>query len=247
MDLRKEFAKALEKAEPLLMKWKPFRIGMEIAEKTFDDSPVEKSWVQNIIDEVEANPLIYKFTGQTNSIMGSMLWRASCNGFDDIIEHISSNYTEQVAEISGHSFWCAAIDGNLNGMKILMNYFEEHIQPNDIGEALGRASYSSKMDIIDYLLQDHGDKLEARHINSAIQNAAAFAQTQTIIKLCSERKMDITCDGIELAITQAQNQKKFLGDKYGFDTAISVLETHKLQLNTTGPRFSQTKNNSNRP
>ncbi len=185
MDISKAF-------EKIARKIKPIRIQMEIAEGIMDDTPVSYDWVKDIVDHTTRYSIIYKKLDIFDAMMATMLWRASCNGFNDIIKDISNKYSnsEIVQGIAGHSYWCAAINDNLTGMKILMDNLGSHIEAKDISEALSRAAYQDNMGIVTYILDEFDDILSKDNIVSGLSASVCFARNNVLEEIF-KRKINI--------------------------------------------------------
>jgi len=211
---------------------KILRIDATVAD-IYDDGPVDREWVEGIVNTIEETEFTDKVASLAYAIMDIMLWRASCNGFNDIIERISSKYKENLAgvgNIFGQCFWCAAIKGNVEGMKILVSHFDADIKDKHFSEALNRASLLGKSSVIDYLFESHGHRLNADAVNNALGEAAITASINNIDKLFAARGHQITKAGIDNALREIAHQRQYGEDGYDFTSADLLLRSKKEQL-----------------
>lgn len=232
--VREIFSDVAGKAVEKMSKWEIFAMSTETIEMSFDDSPVTKEWVQERVSKLEASPFKYKITGQFDGLMNAMLWRASCNGYEDIVRDILNKYESRIdADVAGHSFWCAAIDSDVGIMEALAEKFGDKIKDSDFGEALGRGAYSEEgVAVIEYLHDNYADKITGQAIGSALHNAAAFACTTTMEKLFDCWSDKISAEDVEGALAVSKRQRDFYEDRYDYDAAEAFLSEKQAALST---------------
>jgi hypothetical protein len=209
----------------------PLKIQEQIANQLFDDSADEK-WVNETLAYVEANEDKFESQDGLKGTINDLLFKAVCSDADKAIETIITKYPDKIEkDFVGHLFWAAASHSNIKAMQLITAQLgRENISEADVEEALSRAAHKGSPKLIDYLAENHADKITTKAIRNCFASTGNFAATNNMDKFVKLWGNVIRPEDIDKALKRTSIQRQYCEDRFDYNSAVIFLEQTKATL-----------------